>query len=178
MFPGEPECIAYIEEIRWPNGFACPMCGISDTAQRIATRPRILRCRHGLRETSLTAETVMHATRTSLQAWFLVLIWWRRKRLVCQHCSFSGNWDYHLWNSISKPVCNDGLLFTTAKCVMPQVLRSRILCNLQDILLHNILSRNLRHSFYPSCNSNRSCQPLKMQQQRYSSFSSWYKLLG
>ncbi len=71
MFPGESECIAYLEAIRWPNGFTCPTCGMSDTAQRIATRPRILRCRHCRRDASLTAETVMHATRTPLQAWFL-----------------------------------------------------------------------------------------------------------
>ncbi len=71
IFPGEAECIAYLEAIRWPDGFTCPICGISDTAQRIATRPRILRCRHCRRDISLTAGTVMHATRTSLQAWFL-----------------------------------------------------------------------------------------------------------
>jgi len=71
IFPNEPECIAYLEEIRWPNGFTCPICGIGDTAQRIATRPRILRCRHCHGDIALTAGTVMHATRTPLQAWFL-----------------------------------------------------------------------------------------------------------
>jgi len=71
LFPGEQECIAYLVATRWPDGFTCPECGISDTAQRIATRPRILRCRHCHKDISLTAGTLMYATRTSLQAWFL-----------------------------------------------------------------------------------------------------------
>jgi len=33
-------------------------------------RPRVLRCRHCRNEISLTAGTVMHATRTPLQVWF------------------------------------------------------------------------------------------------------------
>lgn len=36
----------------------------------MATRPRVLRCRHCRNEISLTAGTVMNATRTSLQVWF------------------------------------------------------------------------------------------------------------
>jgi hypothetical protein len=71
MFPGEPECAAYLEAIRWPNGFICPICGVGGLPQRIATRPRVLRCRHCRKDISLTAGTLMHATKTSLQAWFL-----------------------------------------------------------------------------------------------------------
>lgn len=71
MFSSESDCIAYLEEIRWPKGFTCPACGIIDKAQRIATRPRMLRCRHCHKEVSLTAGTFMHATRVPLQAWFL-----------------------------------------------------------------------------------------------------------
>ena len=36
----------------------------------MATRPRVLRCRHCRHEVSLTAGTFMHATRTPLQMWF------------------------------------------------------------------------------------------------------------
>ena len=37
MFPDEPECAAYLEAIRWPNGFTFPTCGVGGEAQRIAT---------------------------------------------------------------------------------------------------------------------------------------------
>ena len=39
-------------------------------AQRVVTRPRVLRCRHCRNEVSLTGRTIMHATRTPLQVWF------------------------------------------------------------------------------------------------------------
>ena len=71
MFPGERECAAYLEAICWPDGFECPACGVSDEAQRMATRPRVLRCRHCYSDVSLTAGTVMHATRMPLQVWFM-----------------------------------------------------------------------------------------------------------
>ncbi len=70
MFPSEMACAAYLEAIRWPDGFACPTCRVSSKAQRIVTRPRIIRCRHCHSDVALTAGTVMHATRTPLQAWF------------------------------------------------------------------------------------------------------------
>ena len=71
MFSSEIACAAYLERIRWPGGFTCPTCGVSDEAQRIMTRPRVIRCRHCRGDVALTAGTVMHATRTPLQAWFL-----------------------------------------------------------------------------------------------------------
>lgn len=71
MFFSESACAAYLEAIRWPDGFICPVCGVSGEAQRIVTRPQVLRCRHCHSDVSLTAGTVMHATRTPLQVWFL-----------------------------------------------------------------------------------------------------------
>ena len=70
MFPDERACAFYLEEVRWRAGFSCPACGVRDEAQRMATRPRVLRCRHCRNEVSLTAGTIMHATRTPLQVWF------------------------------------------------------------------------------------------------------------
>ena len=70
MFPDEAACVAYLEELRWPGGFTCPSCKVVGEPQRIRTRLRVLRCRSCLEETSVTSGTVMHATRTPLQAWF------------------------------------------------------------------------------------------------------------
>jgi transposase-like protein len=70
MFPKEEDCAAYLELVKWPGGFLCPSCHLKGEPQRFATRPRVLRCRECLKETSLTADTIMHATRTPLQVWF------------------------------------------------------------------------------------------------------------
>lgn len=70
MFSDESACASYLEAVRWPAGFSCPACGVRDEAQRMVTRPRVLRCRPCRNEVSLTAGTVMHATRTPLQVWF------------------------------------------------------------------------------------------------------------
>lgn len=71
MFSSETACTTYLEKIKWPDGFLCPECGVSDEAQRIITRPRVIRCRHCHSDVALTAGTIMHATRQPLQAWFL-----------------------------------------------------------------------------------------------------------
>jgi len=70
MFPTEQACLDYLMALRWPEGFACPACGVVRAPQRLSSRPRVLRCRECLEETSLTAGTVLHATRTPLQVWF------------------------------------------------------------------------------------------------------------
>jgi hypothetical protein len=70
MFPDEAACVGYLEELRWPDGFACRTCGVVGEPQRIRTRPRVRRCRACLEEVSVTAGTILHATRTPLQAWF------------------------------------------------------------------------------------------------------------
>jgi transposase-like protein len=70
MFPDEAACGQYLFELRWPDGFTCPECHKAGPPYRIRTRPTVLQCRACGRQTSLTAGTVMHATRTPLQAWF------------------------------------------------------------------------------------------------------------
>lgn len=70
MFPNEARCADYLEEVRWPDGFECRYCGTSDEPFRFKDRPALLRCRHCEKDTSLTAGTVMHATRQPLSTWF------------------------------------------------------------------------------------------------------------
>ena len=45
-------------------------CGSLGEPYRFANRPRVFRCRHGNRDTSLTAGTVMVRTHTPLSVWF------------------------------------------------------------------------------------------------------------
>ncbi len=69
-FPDEQACLDYLELVRWPDGFTCPKCGVLDEPYYISTRPRVLVCRSCRAETSLTAGTIMHRTKMSLQVWF------------------------------------------------------------------------------------------------------------
>jgi transposase-like protein len=71
-FPNDESCWNYLLEIRWPNGFICPKC--NSTAHSV-TRRRLFECDKCGLQTSLTAGTIFHGTRTPLLLWFHV-IWW------------------------------------------------------------------------------------------------------
>lgn len=70
LFPDDAACAAYLEKIRWNNGFTCPHCGVAREPGRISTRPGILRCRACKRDVALKAGTVMQDTHTPLSIWF------------------------------------------------------------------------------------------------------------
>jgi len=65
----EAACLAKLVEMRWPDGFQCPHCGASGFYQ-LHDRGRVLQCRKCRRQTSITAGTVFHRTRTPLPVWF------------------------------------------------------------------------------------------------------------
>ena len=67
-FASDDVCAAYLEQLRWPNGFYCPTCGIPDTPGR-ATRGRLI-CRACRHQCSVTAGTIFDKTRTPLHVWF------------------------------------------------------------------------------------------------------------
>jgi transposase-like protein len=67
-FRDEEACRTYLAESRWPDGFRCPACGHDDSLELPG---RLLwRCRKCGRDTSVTAGTVLHRTRTPLTQWF------------------------------------------------------------------------------------------------------------
>jgi transposase-like protein len=67
-FRDEEACRTYLAESRWPEGFRCPACGHGDALELPG---RLLwRCRACGRDTSVTAGTVLHRTRTPLTQWF------------------------------------------------------------------------------------------------------------
>lgn len=67
-FSDEAACVAYLTQSRWPEGFACPRCGRKE-AFSLPDR-ELLQCKGCGRQTSVTAGTVMHRTRTPLVQWF------------------------------------------------------------------------------------------------------------
>jgi transposase-like protein len=68
QFRDDAACSAYLERLRWPNGFCCPACQ-ADGAPWRQTRGRLVcsACRH---QTSVTVDTIFEKTRTPLTTWF------------------------------------------------------------------------------------------------------------
>ncbi len=73
MFPDEDACVAYLAACRWPDGLRCPRCG-HDEAFALPRR-RLWQCKACGHQTSVTAGTVMHRTRTPLLTWFRAAFW-------------------------------------------------------------------------------------------------------
>ena len=72
-FATEAACLAYLERLRWPQGFVCPRCGCAGDVYR-ATRTRLMcpSCQH---QSSVTAGTIFEKTRTPLRVW-LAAAWY------------------------------------------------------------------------------------------------------
>jgi transposase-like protein/ribosomal protein L37AE/L43A len=67
-FADEGACRAYLAASRWPDGYRCPGCGHPE-ASEVAERG-LWQCRACRQQTSVTAGTVLHGTRTPLTQWF------------------------------------------------------------------------------------------------------------
>ena len=66
-FPSDAACLDYLDWLRWPDGFWCPVCR-STTAWRLADGR--WSCGGCARRVSATAGTIFHGTRTPLTVWF------------------------------------------------------------------------------------------------------------
>ena len=66
-FPDDRACLRYLTRLRWPEGFVCPVCGSTDAWWTAASR---WMCKSCGRQTSVTAGTIFHRTRTPLSTWF------------------------------------------------------------------------------------------------------------
>ena len=68
MYPDDDACAAWLEQLRWPNGFVCPKCETGASPWQ-HTRGRLVcsSCRH---QGTVTAGTILDKTRTPLTTWF------------------------------------------------------------------------------------------------------------
>jgi transposase-like protein len=67
-FATEAACLDYLAASRWPEGFVCPRCG--GRSAWVLERRHLWQCSECALQTSVTAGTVMHKTRTPLRTWF------------------------------------------------------------------------------------------------------------
>jgi transposase-like protein len=70
FFGDEEACAAYLERLRWPDGFRCPACGAADAWK---TKRGLWLCRSCSRQSSVTAQTIFAGTRTPLSEWFAAI---------------------------------------------------------------------------------------------------------
>ena len=61
-FSSEDACMAYLERLRWPQGFICPSCGGMTATPYRASRTRLL-CKDCGHQSTVTAGTIFDKTR-------------------------------------------------------------------------------------------------------------------
>jgi transposase-like protein len=69
----EAQCAATLQEARWPDGFRCPRCGSAAHGVIRDDRAKRFQCKACRHQTTLTAGTVMEATKLPLTTWFLAI---------------------------------------------------------------------------------------------------------
>jgi len=72
LFSTEQDCLKYLVQLRWPAGFKCPKC---TSPNAWLTKRSLMHCADCGHQTSITAGTLFHKTRSPLQLWFHA-IWW------------------------------------------------------------------------------------------------------
>ena len=71
-FSTEEQCREYLFQLRWAEGFRCPVCGNNDAWK---LKDDMFKCTACMHKTSVIAGTVFEGTRKSLVLWFRA-IWW------------------------------------------------------------------------------------------------------
>ena len=69
MFPDDDACAAWLIEMRWPDGFVCPACG-HEKGWALRRKAHTFECAGCRRQTSVTAGTILHASKLPLTVWF------------------------------------------------------------------------------------------------------------
>ena len=71
LYGTEEKCEAALEQARWPDGFRCPRCHTQEHGLIHGRRHKRYQCRNCRHQATLTAGTIMEATKLPLTTWFL-----------------------------------------------------------------------------------------------------------
>ncbi|MFC3798162.1 transposase [Cohnella sp. GCM10012308] len=71
----EAQCVEALFNARWPDGFRCPRCSYAHCSVIRSRKYPLYVCASCRHQTSATAGTVFHGTRTPLRMWFRAMIW-------------------------------------------------------------------------------------------------------
>lgn len=71
LYPTEAACRTLLEQMRWPDGPYCPLCGSYDHVrlEGASCRPGLIQCRDCSRQYTVTTHTPMHSTKLRLSTW-------------------------------------------------------------------------------------------------------------
>ena len=67
-YPDDDACRRRLFEIIWPEGWKCPRCGAAEYDYLSARK--LYQCKKCRRQTSVTANTIMHGSHLPLHKWF------------------------------------------------------------------------------------------------------------
>ena len=67
-FQAEEDCFTHLKNLRWPDGFTCPVCGYNESF--FMKKRKVFQCAKCRHQTSVTAHTIFHRTHTPLKKWF------------------------------------------------------------------------------------------------------------
>jgi len=71
---GTPEqCHAELVALRWPQGFACPSCGVREHCSFVRKGLQYWQCSTCREQTTVTCGTIFQATKLPLTLWFLAM---------------------------------------------------------------------------------------------------------
>jgi hypothetical protein len=71
QFRTNKDCLHYLKEMKWPNGFMCPQCG-HDNGIDLHCR-ELTECSHCHKQTSVMSGTLFHGSHLPLLKWFWAL---------------------------------------------------------------------------------------------------------
>jgi transposase-like protein len=71
LYGSEELCEAALEKARWPDGFRCPRCKSHEHGLVYGRRLKRYQCRSCGHQATLTAGTIVQATKLPLTSWFL-----------------------------------------------------------------------------------------------------------
>jgi transposase-like protein len=71
LYGTEEQCEAALEKARWPDGFRCPRCNGHEHGLVYGRRLKRYQCRNCGHQATLTAGTIMQATKLPMTTWFL-----------------------------------------------------------------------------------------------------------
>jgi len=73
-FPTKEAAVAHLEQVRWPHGPECPLCGATTTARHAENgRADRWQCWTCHKSFSATVGTIFHNSHVDLQRWFLLI---------------------------------------------------------------------------------------------------------
>ncbi len=105
-FRTESACRKHLFKLKWPEGFVCPSC--SHIKYYSLPKRHLFQCKACNHQTSVTAGTVMHKTRTPLRIWFWAIFLLAHDKRGLSALQLSKNLDvsyYVAWTMLHKIRC-------------------------------------------------------------------------